>query len=52
MPRFEFEFETFWVFYLTFVRVGNHVYLSRGLQVVGATWRAAMRIVVGLGDLV
>jgi hypothetical protein len=26
--------------------------LSRGVQVVGATWRAAMRIIAGVGDLV
>jgi hypothetical protein len=26
--------------------------LSRGVQVAGATWRAVMRIVVGVGDLV
>jgi hypothetical protein len=26
--------------------------LSRGVQVVGAAWRAATRIVAGVGDLV
>jgi hypothetical protein len=26
--------------------------LSHGVQVTGAAWRAAMRIVVGVGDLV
>jgi hypothetical protein len=26
--------------------------LSRGVQVVGAAWRAAMRTVAGVGDLV
>jgi hypothetical protein len=26
--------------------------LSRGVQVVGVAWRAAMRIVAGVGDLV
>jgi hypothetical protein len=26
--------------------------LSRGVQVIGATWQALMRIVVGVGDLV
>jgi hypothetical protein len=26
--------------------------LSRGVQVAGAAWRAAMRIVAGVGDLV
>jgi hypothetical protein len=30
----------------------NHVCLSRGVQVAGATWCAAMRIVTGVGDLV
>jgi hypothetical protein len=30
----------------------NHIYLSRGVQVVGATWCSVMRIVVGVGDLV
>jgi hypothetical protein len=30
----------------------NHVCLSHGVQVAGATWRAATRIVAGIGDLV
>jgi hypothetical protein len=30
----------------------NHVCLSLGVQVAGATWRAVMRIVAGVGDLV
>jgi hypothetical protein len=30
--------------------VENHVYLSRGVQVAGAAWRAATRIVAGVGD--
>jgi hypothetical protein len=30
----------------------NHVCLPRGVQVAGATWCAAMRIVAGVGDLV
>jgi hypothetical protein len=29
----------------------NRVCLSHGAQVAGATWRAAMRIVAGVGDL-
>jgi hypothetical protein len=33
------------------VHVKNHVCLSRGVQVAGATWRAMMRIMVGVGDL-
>jgi hypothetical protein len=32
--------------------VENHVCLSPDVQVAGATWRAAMRIIVGVGDLV
>jgi hypothetical protein len=30
----------------------NHVFLSRGVQVAGAAWCAATRIVVGVEDLV
>jgi hypothetical protein len=30
----------------------NRVFLSRDVQVAGAAWRAATRIVVGVGDLV
>jgi hypothetical protein len=30
----------------------NHICLSRGVQVAGAAWRAAMRVVVGVGDQV
>jgi hypothetical protein len=29
----------------------KHVCLSRGVQVSGAAWRATMRIVAGVGDL-
>jgi hypothetical protein len=29
----------------------NRVCLSRGVQVAGAAWRAVMRIMVGVGDL-
>jgi hypothetical protein len=32
--------------------VENHVCLSHGVQVAGAAWRAATRIVAGVGDLV
>jgi hypothetical protein len=32
--------------------VKNHVCLYCGVQVTGATWRATMRIVTGVGDLV
>jgi hypothetical protein len=37
---------------LFFVSLENRVCLSRGVQVVGATWHAATSIVAGLGDLV
>jgi hypothetical protein len=37
---------------LSLYRVENRVYLSHGVQVVGAAWRAATRIVAGVGDLV
>jgi hypothetical protein len=40
------------VFLLSLFRLENHVCLSRGVQVAGAAWRAAMRTVVGVGDLV
>jgi hypothetical protein len=30
----------------------NRIYLSRGVQVVGATFRVATRIMAGVGDLV
>jgi hypothetical protein len=30
----------------------NHVCLSRGVQVAGAAWRAVMRIMAGVEDLV
>jgi hypothetical protein len=40
------------VLHLSFVHLENRVFLSCGVQVVGATWRAAMRIIAGVGDLV
>jgi hypothetical protein len=53
MPRFEFESETFQLFYLySLYRVENRVCLSRGVQVTSAAWCAAMRIMVVVGDLV
>jgi hypothetical protein len=36
---------------LFFVSLDNRVCLSRGVQVAGAAWRAATRIVAGVGDL-
>jgi hypothetical protein len=40
------------VFLLSLFHLENCVCLSRGVQVVGAAWRAAMRTVAGLVDLV
>jgi hypothetical protein len=37
---------------LSLFRVENRVCLSHSVQVTGAAWRAAMRIVAGVGDLV
>jgi hypothetical protein len=37
---------------LSLFRLKNHVSLSRGVQVAGAAWQAAMKIVAGVGDLV
>jgi hypothetical protein len=51
--RFEFEFGTVsFSFSFTFVSLENHVCLSHGVQVASAAWRAATRIVAGVGDLV
>jgi hypothetical protein len=41
----------YFVFLLSLFHWENHVCLSCGVQVVGAAWRAAMRIMVGVGDL-
>jgi hypothetical protein len=40
------------VFILPLFRSKNHVCLSHGVQVAGAAWRAATRIVIGVGNLV
>jgi hypothetical protein len=40
------------VFLLRLFHLENRVCLSRGVQVAGAAWRAATRIVIGVGDLV
>jgi hypothetical protein len=37
---------------LSLFRLQNHIYLSHGVQVAGAAWRATTRIVIGVGDLV
>jgi hypothetical protein len=39
-------------FFLPLFHSENRVCLSRGVQVAGAAWRAAMRTVAGVGDLV
>jgi hypothetical protein len=52
--RFEFESGIVlfcFVFLLSLFHSENRVCLSRGVQVVGAAWRAAMRTVAGVGDL-
>jgi hypothetical protein len=53
MSRFEFESETFQLFYLySLYCVENCVCLSREVQVTSAAWWAAMRIMAGVEDLV
>jgi hypothetical protein len=37
---------------LSLFRLENCVSLSRGVQVVGAAWRAMMMIMIGVGELV
>jgi hypothetical protein len=49
---FEFKSGTFPLFYLYFVHVENHICLSRGVQMIGATWWEVTRIMTGVGDLV
>jgi hypothetical protein len=50
---FEFESGTVsFVFLLSLFCLENRVCLSHGVQVAGAAWRAAMRIMAGVGDLV
>jgi hypothetical protein len=40
------------IFLLPLFRLDNRVCLSRGVQVAGAAWHAATRIVAEVGDLV
>jgi hypothetical protein len=40
------------IFLLRLFHLENRVCLSRGVQVAGAVWRAVMRTVAGIGDLV
>jgi hypothetical protein len=51
--RFEFESGTV-LFCFPFIVfcLENHVCLSCGVHVAGAAWRAVMRTVAGVGDLV
>jgi hypothetical protein len=54
LERFEFKFGIvlFCFFLFSLFCLENRVCLSRGVQVAGAAWCAAMRIVAGVGDLV
>jgi hypothetical protein len=40
------------VLLLSLFHLENRVCLSRGMQVAGAAWRAATRIMAGVGDMV
>jgi hypothetical protein len=53
LARFQFKFGIGSIVSPLFlVSLENHVCLSCGVQVAGAAWRAVMRIVAGVGDLV
>jgi hypothetical protein len=53
LATFEFESETIsFVLPLSLFYLENRVCLSHGVQVAGAAWHAATRIVAGVGDLV
>jgi hypothetical protein len=53
LARFEFESGTVsFCFSFIFISLENHICLSRGVQVAGAAWHAATRIVAGVGKLV
>jgi hypothetical protein len=47
----ELECGTFQFLPLSLFCLENHVCLYHGVQVTGATWLAAMRIITGVGDL-
>jgi hypothetical protein len=54
LARFEFRFGIVsfrFVFLFSLFCLENRVCLSRGVQVAGAAWRAVMRIMVRVGDL-
>jgi hypothetical protein len=42
----------YFIFLLSLFHLKNRVCLSRGVHVAGAAWRAATRIMIGIGDLV
>jgi hypothetical protein len=42
----------YFIFLVSLFHLENRVCLSHGVQVAGVAWRAAIRIVVGVGDLV
>jgi hypothetical protein len=53
LTRFEFESGiVLFYFSFNFVSLENHVCLSRGMHVAGATWCTAMRTVTEVRDLV
>jgi hypothetical protein len=52
LARFEFKFRIVLFCFLPLFRLENRICLSRGMQVVGAAWRAATRTMAGVGDLV
>jgi hypothetical protein len=52
LARFEFESGIVLFCFLPLFCLENRVCLSRDVQVAGAVWRAATRIVTGVGDLV
>jgi hypothetical protein len=52
MFEFESEIVLFCFFLLSLFHSKNRVCLFRGVQVVGAVWRAVTRTVAGVGDLV
>jgi hypothetical protein len=54
LPQFEFKSGKFqWFYPITLLScVENHVFLSHGVQLTGATWWATTRIAVGVGERV
>jgi hypothetical protein len=50
--RFEFEFGIVLFCFFIFISFGESHFLSSGVQVAGAAWRAATITVAGVADLV